>query len=1088
MADGNVVIDVDVNGKDVTSLNNQLDKLEGKSTGASRGIGDMVKAMGLVKLGSAAFNVLKGSIEGAVTRFDKLNQFPKVLTAMGASTEDAARATGKLKEGIDGLPTRLQDVSDTTQQMYSVFKDADLAADSTLALNNALLASGSSGEKAKRGTEQYMKILRTGKVDLDSYTTLQETMGFGLDKLAEKFGFTGKSAQQDLYKALQSGQVTVEQFNQGLIDIQDGLGGTKEVARKTTEGIATSFSNLKNSITNGMANVLTKFDEIVTKVSGKSIAGNLNGLKVIINNTFSAITKAMDGIIPIIEKTTEFIKQHATAFRILGAVVVTVVSGFVAFKTTIGIMSSVKSAITDVKKAFILMKAAVMTNPFALVIAGVAALAAGFIYFYKTSEGFRNVINKIGKGISNVVKSFQGIQKISDFFFMIKVAWMGLMDVLKGNIGTLSQLKASFAGWVPDSVAEKIMAIGDVVFKLKLAWQGLIDVIKGKIKGPEELDAFFAGWISKGVTNFILNIGTNFKKLVEAFKNIMNPSKNVGKSFDIMGIGLKVLKTVVLSMLGPIGLIIKGFELFAKILGGGDVTKGIGTIMDSFTGLSKGIKKYGPQLGSNFGLAMQGILGAIASALPGIISGALKVVAGFISGIAKGLPSIVVSAGELIMAFTNGIVTLLPLIAQSATQIIKALTDGILIVLPAIIESATTIITTLLNSLAEALPKIIESGSNLLNAFIQGIIDQLPKVVENVATLIITWLTALNNYLPKIVQAGFDILVNFLKGIANNIGRVTDQAISIILNFINAISKRMGDIINSAVDLMGNFLKGLTSRMPDIIEAGVNLIVSILKGITDNLGKIVDAGVDLIVKYLQGIAKRIPDVVNAGMDLIDAIVRGIIQAQGRLMDAAIDLINGFAENIRGRQDEVRNAAINLLDAIRGIFIPDSLWNAGVAIINGLLGGIKSAFEGVKKFVGGIANWIAEHKGPISYDRKLLIPAGKAIMGGLNESLQASFKSVQKTIKPMANQIADTLSFDNAFSNFNFTSPELALNTNMMGAANLGSQIVNNSNFAKTYNPTININIEHADLSNEKSIEETSQQLATLTERQTRGRL
>ena len=57
MADGSVVIDVDVNGKDVTGLNNQLDKLEGKSAKASRGIGDMVKAMGLVKLGIAAFDV-----------------------------------------------------------------------------------------------------------------------------------------------------------------------------------------------------------------------------------------------------------------------------------------------------------------------------------------------------------------------------------------------------------------------------------------------------------------------------------------------------------------------------------------------------------------------------------------------------------------------------------------------------------------------------------------------------------------------------------------------------------------------------------------------------------------------------------------------------------------------------------------------------------------------------------------------------------------------------------------------------------------------------------------------------------------------
>lgn len=55
-------------------------------------------------------------------------------------------------------------------------------------------------------------------------------MGYGLDKVAEKFGFTGKSAQNDLYNALQSGQVTIDQFNQSLIDIQDGLDGTAAVA------------------------------------------------------------------------------------------------------------------------------------------------------------------------------------------------------------------------------------------------------------------------------------------------------------------------------------------------------------------------------------------------------------------------------------------------------------------------------------------------------------------------------------------------------------------------------------------------------------------------------------------------------------------------------------------------------------------------------------------------------------------------------------------------------------------------------------------------------------------------------------------
>ena len=82
-----------------------------------------------------------------------------------------------------------------------------------------------------------------------------------------------------------------------------------------------------------------------------------------------------------------------------------------------------------------------------------------------------------------------------------------------------------------------------------------------------------------------------------------------------------------------------------------------------------------------------------------------------------------------------------------------------------------------------------------------------------------------------------------------------------------------------------------------------------------------------------------------------------------------------------------------------------LTGAGNAIMGGLQRGLEAAWSGVKDFVGGVAQWIKDHKGPISYDRTLLVPAGEAIMGGFNASLQNKFGDVMDFIS----SIADTMS-------------------------------------------------------------------------------
>lgn len=1053
MADGRIEIDIIMNDGSVKKGIANLEGLENSSKKAGTSIGSMVKAMGLVKVASAAFNVLKNSVGDAVSRFDTMQKFPKVMKALGFSTEDSNKSIKKLSNGIDGLPTKLDDVVANTQQMTAITGDLDKSTDTVLALNNAFLASGASTEDANRGMQQYNQMLSTGQVDLESWKTLQETMPLALQKTAEAMGFTGKSAQRDLYAALKDGTVTFDQFQDKLIELGTGTGDLAKLAKENSLGIATSFGNLRNAVSKNMGNILTKFDEIVQKLSGKSIASNIDGIKSLINSAGDAIVKSMDQIIPIIQKASTFVREHATAFKILGGVLVGVVAGFTAFQGSISVISSISKAINGVKQSFILLKAAMVANPFALVVAGVVALAAAFVYFYKTSNGFRNAVN-------NAVKALSGFAApIGDVLKGIKLLSKGFIEMLTNGPGEkIAELRSQFIKLFPESLWQGMINFSGKINDMKTGIQAIGKIVSGSIKSLGQLDDFLGGTFSiKGEQN-IMKIGQALKNMVDALKNIVSPAKNAGKSFDVVGIGLKVLKTVVLTLMGPIGLIIKAFELFATVLGGGDIGKGIDTIMSSLSGLASGIETYGPQLGTSFGTALQGILGAIANALPGIVSGALQVISGFISGIVQGLPQLTVAAGQLIMAFTQAIVTLLPLIAQSAALIITALTEGFVLLIPTLVASITNIITTLLGALTESLPRIIEAGANFINALLQGITEQLPILIESAANLIVTWLNALNAHMPEILQAGFNLIITFLQGIAANIGQVTQEALNIVINFASAIASRMGDIVNVAVDIIVNFANSLASRMPDIVDAAVNLVVNFVNGIANRLPDIIDAAGNLIVKFLEGISSKIPDIVNAAMDLIDAMVRGVIQAQDRLFKAITDLLHGMAENIRNNKDELRNAAGELLDAMVRVFVPDSLVNAGEAIIDGFIDGLQGAWERGKNFVSGIADWIEDHKGPISYDARLLIPAGNAIMNGLNKGLENQFKKVQKNVSSMSGQLS--ANFDsgmNGVSLPNITA-ESALGSALQKEVIAGNLMTQNSNQTINNQPNITMHV------------------------------
>ncbi|HEL2214209.1 TPA: tape measure protein [Streptococcus suis] len=331
-ADGKVTILVDVDGKQVKVLNNELDKVAEKGKKGSTSLKNFALGGAVFSLAKKGVDLLVSSLDGAIKRFDTLEKFPRVMKAMGHSAEDVASSTDKLANGIDGLPTTLDEVVGTAQRLTSITGNLRKSTDTTLALNNAFLASGASSADASRGLDQFSQMLSAGTVDLQSWKTLQETMPYALQKTAESFGFAGKSAQRDFYAALKSGQITFDQFSNRLVELDKGVGGFAELARENSKGIATSFNNLKNAVVRGVAGTIKALDDLSKEVSGKTIAEHFDSMKVVITAAFKVVNGAIKSSTPVFIFLFGVLDKGIGAAQALTPVLITLGSAILAMR------------------------------------------------------------------------------------------------------------------------------------------------------------------------------------------------------------------------------------------------------------------------------------------------------------------------------------------------------------------------------------------------------------------------------------------------------------------------------------------------------------------------------------------------------------------------------------------------------------------------------------------------------------------------------------------------------------------------------------------------------------------------------------
>lgn len=1117
MADGRVEIEVDVDGKGVTILNKGLDQLEGKSNKAGASIKNLVVSLGLVKVAAAAFNVLKNSLDSAISRFDTMQKFPKVMKALGFSAEDSQKSINKLSNGIDGLPTKLDDVVARTQQMTAITGDLDRSTDTVLALNNAFLASGASTEDASRGMQQYNQMLSTGQVDLESWKTLQETMPLALQKTAEAMGFVGKSAQRDLYNALKEGTVTFDQFQDKLIELGTGTGMLATLAKENSLGIATSFGNLSNAVSKGVANLITKFDELVQKLTGKTIAQNIDSMKSIINKSFEEMSKVMDILIDNTDDMISAFKGLLDIVELLAPAFIAATGAYVGFKTALalgtlisfvgkiyGVITALGSMVSMFGvsgTAYALLSAIIPAGltVFQLLSGVIGAAVAAFIYFYKTSETFRNGINKTIEVVkSGLIKSFE----------YLKGVFISILPTLQKVADTVGNyLVKGF---------QKVVEVGSAIASVAVpAFFNFVDAVKRIVSsGIERFGSTLSqiGSVLSGIFSSGIELAGN---LLEKFGGAFG--KVGGAVSLVIGILTKVA-IAALGLTGPFGLavslIISFISAWAKTgdFSADGITKVFDQLSETISNVADSISQYLPQIIESITSVVTSIVDkivemlpqlteiaiqliqtltdAIVTYLPKLIEIATKIITTIVQGISLALPALLLAATEIITKLISAFAELLPKIIEVGTNLLTMLIQGIVAALPTIIEVVIQIINTLIDGFLTVLPMLLEVGLQIITSLVNAIITALPQLVEASTVIITTLLTTIIEALPTLISAGIQMLMALIGGIISILPLLINAAIQITMALISALISALPQIIAAGIQLLLALIQGiisilpqlvvaaiqitialvntLISALPQLISAGIKLIVALVDGVISVLPQLVSAAIQLMTALFKALVSAIPQLLSAGVQLINALIRGILSLLGQLLSAGARLITGLLSTIAQFLGQMVNAGANLIrNLVSGILsvigsVTSAVSNIGNSIIDTLSGIdlfeigsniIQGLINGIGSMVGAVASKISEVAGNIkdkitgalgihSPSRWMRDYVGKFIPQGIAVGIEADAKSAYSAMNKLSNGLMNSIT------------PESALGTSRMGMASAGSQIVNN-----TYNNQKQFDVE-----------------------------
>lgn len=875
--------------KNVVELNKEIDRTAKEANKAADKAEEAGKKMrtsffdkvlwgAALEVGKKGLAAITSSLDSAISRFDIMKGYPSIMESLGHEASEAHKSMDKLTEGIEGLPTTLDDIVANTQRLAIATGNLDTGTEYAIAFNNAMIAGGASSEKAQNAFIQFSQALSKGSIMGAEFNSMMEASPLLMSKVAEGFGY-GASGTAELREALKEGEITAVDFSNKMLELNDGVGGFADVARKSGVNLGSSIKNLKNSVVAGLGDIIQTIDESLIEQKVGSLAEIFTNMKIAVRGVFTAINETLKEamptiieifqelqpifeqvgtiakevgkfmldsileILPHIKTLTEYISEHKALIPQLVTILLTLVAVF----KTMSIIKNISKMVSGLSTAL-----SVLANPIGLIVAAIAALTAGLIWFFTETETGK-------KAWADLVEKFK------EFYEKVGPVLLEIWEKVT------NKLKEFY-----DSVAPKVLEIWN---KLSEKFTAFSEKIM-----PKVIEIF--GKLSDGVKDaFTIMYGIAEPILSGLWKFI---TENLGTVVEIIaGIGSTL------------------FEILSFIF------ETIWHIVETFIlPLVKFIADHMDEISAVISFVWDIIAGIFEIALDLILFLVKKI----LLPIVELITDIMLAIMDVVSVIWDKITKIFTTVFEKIISIYKVILEPIVALITGDMEKIREIFETVWNAITEFFTKI----GDKIGEIIDGIIEFFAKlgakitlfgsnVISGLGEFVSDTLSKIGEFFTNIIDAVVEIFVKVVKECVDFNSRLKKRITDLFSDIVKDLGKFVKNIVRTVIDLFADIINTTKEKLSEIFDKVSNLGSDIVqtfkdlpKKIIDGLGSFVSVGVEIFNNIMNGIGdigKAIGEkITGAVSSATSAIKDGVGGLFGKSMPVDIDA--GDGNNVR----------------------------------------------------------------------------------------------------------------------------------------------------------------------------------------------